>query len=208
MKQETQMADRNRDQIINDLLAMPEGERAKWRVNDGCDDIGEDTIATYSQILGLCETWYPDLPDGYTSDDVDEADYLNLEGEMDDEKYYAALLGAYQIEKADENWERLVPSDEWLDNLSQTVICGALCAEARGLRYDSPEAKKILDRWTWDNHWPLVNNDGTLTGDVIESEECSRGDYRNVDDMAMIAFCDLTPDQARALTDDDSYVVL
>lgn len=75
----------------------------------------------------------------------------------------------------------------------------ALAEEAVGLRYDSPEAKVILDREDWANHWPVVDADGILTGDVVETDDCDG--YLNVADEAMIAVEDLRPGQRSVALD-------
>ena len=53
-----------------------------------------------------------------------------------------------------------------------------------------------MDLAEWDNHWPVVDNDGLLTGEVRETEEMA--DYANVADMACIAVADLSPERIRA----------
>ena len=69
----------------------------------------------------------------------------------------------------------------------------ALTDRAAGLRYDSPDAIAILDEADWANHWPVVDADGLLTGDVVETDDCEN--YWNVDDMAMISDNDIRPEQ-------------
>lgn len=68
-----------------------------------------------------------------------------------------------------------------------------LAEKAAGLRYDSPEAEAILDKEDWADHWPVVDANGCLTGDVVETADCEG--YSNVCDMAMIADEDLRPEQ-------------
>ena len=69
----------------------------------------------------------------------------------------------------------------------------ALAERATGMRYDSPDAKAILNEADWTSHWPVVDADSLLTGDVVETDDCD--DYWNVGDEAMIAEDDLHPGQ-------------
>ncbi len=78
----------------------------------------------------------------------------------------------------------------------------ALAERAAGLHYDSPDAKAILDEEDWANHWPVVDADGLLTGDVVETDDCDN--YLNVADMAMISDDDVRPKQRC----DDGYAHL
>ncbi len=73
----------------------------------------------------------------------------------------------------------------------------ALADEAFGLRYDSCEARDILDHADWASHWPVVDADGKLTGDVVETADCDG--YLNVDDLAMINRADLTTTQRHTI---------
>jgi len=84
------------------------------------------------------------------------------------------------------------------------VILVALANRAAGMHYESPEAKRILDEEDWSDHWPVVDADGILTGDVVETADCEG--YWNVDDMAMIADDDLRPAQRK--TRHEGYVTL
>jgi len=68
-----------------------------------------------------------------------------------------------------------------------------LASKAAGLRYDSKRAQKILDAEDWSQFYPIVDNQGNLTGAIIGSQEAAG--YSNVDDMAMVANRDLTPEQ-------------
>jgi hypothetical protein len=83
----------------------------------------------------------------------------------------------------------------------------SLAQEAIGLHYEAPEARIILDRADWSHHWPVVDGDGRLTGDVVETEDC--GGYWNVDDEAMIANEDLSPAQRKRRNQpSEGYVTL
>ena len=67
-----------------------------------------------------------------------------------------------------------------------------LAERAAGLHYESAAAKKIMDERDWEDHWPVVDADGDLTGDVVENADC--GGYFNVDDEVMVSEDDLTPE--------------
>ncbi len=81
-----------------------------------------------------------------------------------------------------------------------------------GLHYRSKQARKILDQGgvAWDGLWPVVDGDGRLTGDVIDSQD----GYYNVDDLVMVAAGDLEAEQLnriRAEEEDgtfDGYVTI
>ena len=81
----------------------------------------------------------------------------------------------------------------------------ALADRACGLRYDSPEAGAIMDEEDWAHHWPVVDGEGLLTGDVVETEDCTE-EYINVDDVAMVSRDDLTAKQRKTIC--DGYVNL
>lgn len=72
-----------------------------------------------------------------------------------------------------------------------------LAEEAAGLHYKSVEADKILDQTDWQNHWPVIDADGELTGDVVETDDCDN--YVNVGDMAMIDIDDLPASKRRTI---------
>ena len=78
-----------------------------------------------------------------------------------------------------------------------------LAEEAIGLQYDSAEAQAILDRRDWQDYWPVVNSDGTLTGEIVGCED----GYLNVDDMAMIPN-DEELTEAQRKTIDEGYITL
>lgn len=88
--------------------------------------------------------------------------------------------------------------------LDQTERLTELAERASGLQYDSPEAKLIMDEADWANHWPVVDEDGELTGAVVETEEACNG-YANVDDLAMIAEDDVKPGNRWTHVNDDGY---
>ena len=81
----------------------------------------------------------------------------------------------------------------------QGHLLSELAERASGLRYDSTEAKAILDTEDWANHWPVVDADGLLTGDVVETDGCAG--YLNVRDEAMIAVEELRPGQRSSAID-------
>ena len=70
-----------------------------------------------------------------------------------------------------------------------------LAEAATGLRYDSEEAQAILGQADWQSHWPVVDADGELTGDVVETDDCD--EYANVADETMISLSDLSDAQRR-----------
>ena len=51
-----------------------------------------------------------------------------------------------------------------------------------GLRYDSVMWRRLAAGGDWDGTWPVVDRDGEITGEVIDSQD----GYLNVDDEAMI----------------------
>ena len=61
----------------------------------------------------------------------------------------------------------------------------ARATQAIGLAYDSDEAMAILngDNANWLQHYPEINREGNLTGEVIPQDG---GDYIVVNDLAMI----------------------
>jgi len=69
-----------------------------------------------------------------------------------------------------------------------------LASKAAGLRYDSKRAQKILDAEDWSDFWPIVDNNGMLTGGITDAQER----YINVEDLAMVDFGDLTQEQIAA----------
>jgi hypothetical protein len=51
-----------------------------------------------------------------------------------------------------------------------------------GLRYDSSAWRRLAAGGDWDGTWPVIDRDGDITGDVIDSQDS----YLNVSDEAMI----------------------
>lgn len=72
----------------------------------------------------------------------------------------------------------------WRDNpQDQTARLRKLCEQHAGEHYESHRWMCAADYEDWSNHWPVIDSDGKLTGDVVESGDTAG--YTNVDDMAM-----------------------
>lgn len=84
-------------------------------------------------------------------------------------------------------------AEKLFETSGRTEALTYLASQAIGLRYDSDDAKKILDVLDWASHWPVIDNQGCLTGDVKETDDMD--EYANVDDLACIAIDDLTSEQ-------------
>lgn len=133
--------------------------------------------------------------------------------ELKNETYYTNndyRLGCYsgpftgmEIKKLFEDepdWDREDDYDldeDWLANIKR------LSREARGLHYESAAAKHVLDQEDWAGVWPVIDSEGILTGEIVDSADDG---YCNVDDMAMIHESELTDDQVAAT--EDGYVNL
>ena len=74
---------------------------------------------------------------------------------------------------------------------TQTEILNELAQRAQGLKYESPEARAILDDGDWAQWWPTCDRNGILDGGIIDSQP----DFANVDDLAMVQFSELTPSE-------------
>lgn len=81
---------------------------------------------------------------------------------------------------------------------SQTEQLIEACEKMAGTHYESPEWKSASSDLDWENHWPIVDGDGLLTGCVFESGE-SGDSYANVGDEAMVGIDDLPPEQRTAI---------
>lgn len=57
-----------------------------------------------------------------------------------------------------------------------------LAERLSGLRYDSAEAKKIMDEDDWSQIWPCCDGNGILCGGITEGTD----EEVNVADMAMV----------------------
>jgi len=78
-------------------------------------------------------------------------------------------------------------------DMSSTEILTAAAVQAAGLRYDSDEASEILDaaEADWASHWPMIDGNGKLTGNVVETDGWTE-DHLNVGDSAAIMRDDAT----------------
>jgi hypothetical protein len=85
-----------------------------------------------------------------------------------------------------------------MDELSQTEQLVAACEDNIGVHYESPEWTAVANDLDWENHWPVVDGDGLLTGDVYESGDGSEG-WANVDDVAMVRMTDLPPEEQASI---------
>ena len=84
----------------------------------------------------------------------------------------------------------LIATFEAVDSMRAAV--SAAC----GMRYDSPEAAAILNQVDWSQHWPLVDSDGDLTGEITDCDD--NEEYANLNDIAMILVSDMTDEQLAA----------
>ena len=82
----------------------------------------------------------------------------------------------------------------------------ALAQASTGLRYDSPEARAILDERDWVDYWPDCDASGLLLGGIVGSGDT--GEYANVDDLAMVRWDALPAAEQRRIQqsrDDGTY---
>lgn len=77
-----------------------------------------------------------------------------------------------------------------------------ITAEHIGEHYRSPTWTSVADALDWPRLWPVVDSSGVLTGDVVDCEDMSGGDWLNVDDLAMVDYDDLPAAERRRITNE------
>ena len=71
---------------------------------------------------------------------------------------------------------------------SQRELLDELCARFTGHHFRSAEWLAACAAGPdWSQHWPIIDRDGKLTGEVFNSDDEHDEDYANVEDDAMIA---------------------
>ena len=90
------------------------------------------------------------------------------------------------------------PCPECGKPIGQTRILMALAGKLAGMKYNHdpvPVVKNIMDRHSWDDHWPVIawdaeESDFYYTGDVVETAEVCEN-YVSMDNEAMVEIDDL-----------------
>ena len=75
-----------------------------------------------------------------------------------------------------------------------------LCAIAQrvaGLHYESQPARAVIDATEWDSHYPEIDEDGYLTGDVVDCTSSDADVYINVGDDVLVREDALSQEQLR-----------
>jgi len=108
-----------------------------------------------------------------------------------------------ELYDVDECLAQLVEAGDCLADHHREVLA-ALASEAVGLRYDSPEAQRILNAREygyendadWSGFWPVCDARGILTGEITDSDD---DEYANVADAAMVLLADLPAVERRRI---------
>ena len=70
-------------------------------------------------------------------------------------------------------------------------------SEAVGLHYENPVAVDLIDSQDWTDHYPEVDGDGYLTGNIIDMNSSDADSYINVDDTVWVRMDALSQGQLR-----------
>jgi hypothetical protein len=103
---------------------------------------------------------------------------------------------------------------EIMSEMTQTEILKALCMDHLGEHYESTSwGEACNDEYDWADHYPIIDGDGLLTGEVYETGMWAEP-YANVDDAAMVLISDLSADEQRRIASEqnedvwDGYAVV
>lgn len=144
------------------------------------DRLGADTTPTLGAVLKS------QIADVFGEDALDEDFVIELASADDVVK--SIVGGNHEIH------------DAAMDVYGATDVLAAVCRIVRGMGVESDGAKKIMDMFEWDSHWPEADEiGGEFTGDVIETDSCDG--YVNVGDAYMVSESALTPAQRSRVVD-------
>ena len=87
---------------------------------------------------------------------------------------------------------------------TQSETLADLCAGYAGEPMDSPRWVAAASLHDWSGHYPVVDKDGALTGDIVDCADNSITDYANVDDMAVVAIADLPTTEQKRIRDEEA----
>ena len=61
-----------------------------------------------------------------------------------------------------------------------------MAQRAAGLHYESPAARAVINPTDWDSYYPEIDEDGYLTGDIIDCTSSDADSYINVGDDVLV----------------------
>jgi hypothetical protein len=78
----------------------------------------------------------------------------------------------------DENEKQLVEQlGADTEEIGETEALGRVCKQYKGTHYTDPTWQRILKAVEWTNHYPVVDSDGRLTGEVLDMTSSDADDY-------------------------------
>lgn len=125
------------------------------------ESFGDEAVATEEQIKGLLDEWYDEDQDG----DRDE---------------WEAEARSHLIEISEDAYNLGV-------NCPHAGILAHLAERVMGMHVEDPESMTIINSEDWAHFYPLADDEGFHTGEIVGSQEDG---YINWNDEAMIARCD------------------